>query len=72
MLEPKDVRTKLNLTQEQMAAACNTGVSTVRKWEAKEGYNNRKPRGQAERLLELLIDLQEKNLFDWYRSKYGF
>lgn len=72
MIDPKLVRKKLKLTQEQMAAACNTGVSTVRKWEAKQGYNNRKPRGQAERLLELMVDLQEKNLFDWYRSKYEF
>lgn len=70
MQSPKEIRQFLGLTQSEMAKACNTSIVTIAKWEARQGTDQRKPRGQAERLLALLADLKQMDLFDWYQSKY--
>lgn len=69
-MDCKEIRQKLGLTQAQMAKACNTNISTIAKWEAGHGLDNRKPRGPSARLLQLLSDLEKMDLMDWYREKY--
>lgn len=71
MTDPKKIREKLGLTQSQMSKACNTNISTIAKWEASgDAIDKRKPRGPSERLLQLLSDLENMDLMDWYRKKY--
>lgn len=69
-MSPKQVRKALGLTQAQMAAVCNIHIATIKKWEAKAGCNVRKPGGPAERLLQILLDLNAKADFKAYCEKY--
>lgn len=61
-MTPKEARLKLGFSQSQMATACNTSIGTVTKWDQEK----REPRGQAERLIEVLLWLQSQNLLDKY------
>jgi putative transcriptional regulator len=49
-IDAKSVRTKLRLTQEQMASLLGTSTSGYRKWEQKE----RRPSGAARTLLKVM------------------
>lgn len=62
MINTKQIREQLGLTQSEMARACNTHPMTVSKWETGE----RIPRGQAERLIEVLLWLKSKNMLSDY------
>lgn len=66
MMDYKQIRLTLGLTQAQMAKALNTHKMMVYRWEKGE----RKPKGQAQRLYELLLDMKDKNTFEVYREKY--
>lgn len=66
MIDPKQIRKRLGLTQAQMASACNVQLSYWAKWE----YGERRPSAAAERLLELLVDLSDANQFEDYLKKY--
>lgn len=65
-MTPKQIRLKLGLTQQQMALACNTTLSTWQNWE----YEKRQPSGQAQRLLDLLLDFADAGQFETYKQKY--
>lgn len=62
----KNARKILGISQSQMAKACNTNVMTISKWET----GARLPNGQAQRLIDLLVDLNEIGGMDWFKSKY--
>lgn len=62
----KEARQQLGLTQKEMADACNTHQMTVSKWETGE----RVPRGQASRLIDVLLWLKSKNLLKEYIGKF--
>lgn len=69
-MDCKQVRERLRLTQEQMGRAMNTSNKMISKWETETGENARKPRGQAQRLMELLLEMKKRNLLNWYYRKY--
>ena len=65
-MDPKEARLKLGLTQSQMATACNTSVGTVTKWD----QGQRVPRGQASRLIDVLLWLKSKDMLDLYLNEF--
>lgn len=67
MIDPKQARLKLGLSQSKMARACNTSIGTITKWD----QGQRVPRGQAARLIEVLLALKEKNMLEWYLKKFS-
>jgi DNA-binding transcriptional regulator YiaG len=62
MINTKQIRELLGLTQSEMARACNTSIGTVTKWD----QGQRAPRGQAARLIEVLLWLKSKNMLADY------
>ena len=68
MNESKEIRLLLGFTQEEMAKVCNTSIGTVTKWE----QDQRQPRGQAVRLLEILVLLKTDHpgIFKKVTTKY--
>lgn len=66
MIHPKDLRTKLGLTQAQMASACNAPLRTWQRWE----YGTRHPSGTVQRLFDVLLDFHYSGKFDDYRREY--
>ena len=67
-MDAKQVREKMGLSQSQMAKLMNTHPMMISKWERGET----KPRGQAERLLELLAVLHDEGLLRWYVKKFVY
>lgn len=67
MVDPKFARDSLGWTQAQMAQAMGADVMTVSRWER----GLRQMDGQSTRLVELLLDLQDKGLLSWFQKKYG-
>lgn len=65
-MNAKQVREKIGLSQSQMAKLMNTHPMMISKWERGET----KPRGQAERLLEVLDVLHDEGLMLWYVEKF--
>lgn len=57
-ISPKQARITLGLSQSEMAKVCNTSIGTVTKWD----QGQRTPRGQAVRLIEVLLWLRSKNM----------
>lgn len=66
-VSPREAREILGLSQSEMAKACNTSIGTVTKWDQRQ----REPRGQAARLIEVLLELKEKGMLDWYIKKFS-
>lgn len=66
MINPKQIRIDLGLTQAQMAQACGTSIKTWTSWE----YGHRDPSGAAERLIALLGALNANGLYPWYEKKF--
>jgi DNA-binding transcriptional regulator YiaG len=67
MINTKQIREQLGLTQSEMARACNTSIGTVTKWD----QGQRAPRGQAARLIEVLLWLQSKNMLADYLDYFN-
>ncbi|MCG8643222.1 MAG: hypothetical protein MI862_26085 [Desulfobacterales bacterium] len=65
-MDTVEVRKILGLTQDQMRKICNTSIGTITKWDQKQ----REPRGQAIRLLEVMVEAHQNGDFDKYFGKY--
>lgn len=66
MNHAKQVRKKLGLTQDEMSRACNTHIITISKWET----GTRSPSGPAERLLDLLSEMDGTVWMQWFRKRF--
>ena len=62
MINPKEARLTLGLSQKAMAAACGVHRSTYVKWERGE----REPDAAAVRLIEVLLWLRDRRIFHEY------
>ena len=66
MIDVKKLRKQLGLSQSEMAKACNCHVMTISRWE--RGIIE--PDGQAERLLELIAEMDGTVWMQWFRKRF--